>query len=45
LHSSQYIIKDDEVKEDEMGRLCIRHGEMINAYRRLVGKPERKGPL
>jgi hypothetical protein len=33
------------VKEDEMGRPCSTHGEKRNAYRILVGKPERKRPL
>jgi hypothetical protein len=29
------------LKEDEMGRACGRNGEKRNAYRILVGKPER----
>jgi hypothetical protein len=28
-----------------MGRACSKHGEKKNAYRILVGKPERKRPL
>jgi hypothetical protein len=28
-----------------MGRACSTHGEKINAYMILVGKPERKRPL
>jgi hypothetical protein len=33
-------------KEDEMGRACGTHGrERRNAYRLLVGKPEKKRPL
>jgi hypothetical protein len=32
----------DQVKEDEMGRACSTNGEKRNAYRILVGKPERK---
>jgi len=31
--------------EDELGGACSTHGEMINAYKILVGKPERKKPL
>jgi hypothetical protein len=33
------------VKEDDMGRACNMNGEKRNAYRILVGKPERKRPL
>jgi hypothetical protein len=32
------------MKEDEMGRAYIMHGEMINALKILVGKPEGKRP-
>jgi hypothetical protein len=28
-----------------MGRACSTNGEKINAYRKLVGKPEGKRPL
>jgi hypothetical protein len=28
-----------------MGRTCSRYGSKVNAYRILVGKPERKRPL
>jgi hypothetical protein len=31
--------------EDEMGRACSMHGEEMNAYMVLVGKPEGKRPL
>jgi hypothetical protein len=31
--------------EDEMGRACSTHLYESNAYRVLVGKPERKRPL
>jgi hypothetical protein len=34
-----------QVKEDEMGRACSTNGEKWNAYRILVGKPERRRPL
>jgi hypothetical protein len=30
------------VKEDEMGRACSTNWEKRNAYRTLVGNPERK---
>jgi hypothetical protein len=30
---------------DEMGRACSTKGEKRNAYRILVGEPERKRPL
>jgi hypothetical protein len=33
------------VKENEMGRACSKNGEKRNAYRILVGKPQRKRPL
>jgi hypothetical protein len=36
---------NDQVKEDEMGRTCSTNGEKQNAYRLLVGKPEKKRPL
>jgi hypothetical protein len=35
----------DQIKEDEMDRECSTNGEKMNAYRMLVGKPERKRPL
>jgi hypothetical protein len=40
LHNYNY-----QVKEDEMGGTCSRHGEKRNAYRILVGKAEGKRPL
>jgi hypothetical protein len=33
------------VKKDEMGKESSKIGEKKNAYRILVGKPERKTPL
>jgi hypothetical protein len=30
------------VKDDEMGRACSTHGDNMNAYRILVGKPKGK---
>jgi hypothetical protein len=45
LYSSPSIIKNVQDKEDEMGRACSTNGEKRNAYRILVGKPERKRPL
>jgi hypothetical protein len=32
------------VEVDEMGGVCSTHGEMRNAYKVLVGKPEGKRP-
>jgi hypothetical protein len=37
--------KNDQVKEDEMGRECSTHGEKKNAYKILVGKSKGKRPL
>jgi hypothetical protein len=37
----RYIIISSTLK-DEMGRACSTNGEKRNAYRILVGKPERK---
>jgi hypothetical protein len=34
-----------QVKENEMGRVCSTNGEKRNAYRILVGKPDKKRPL
>jgi hypothetical protein len=39
------VYLNDQVKEDEMDGVCSTHGEKRNAYRILVGKPERKRPL
>jgi hypothetical protein len=33
------------MKEDEISRACSTNGEKRNAYRMLVGKPERKRSL
>jgi hypothetical protein len=40
-----YVLRIDEVKEDEMGRACSTNKARRNAYRILVGKPEGKRPL
>jgi hypothetical protein len=32
----------DQIREDEMGGTCNRHGRMRNAFSILVGKPEGK---
>jgi hypothetical protein len=37
--------KKNQVKEDELAGHVARMGEMKNAYRTLVGKPEGKRPL
>jgi hypothetical protein len=37
--------QNDQVKKDEMGRVCTTNGEKRNAYRILVRKPEEKRPL
>jgi hypothetical protein len=42
LYASAYIISLDEVKEDEMGGHVAHMGEMRNAYKILVRKPEEK---
>jgi hypothetical protein len=36
---------NDEVKEDRIDRACSTHGDKMNAYRVLTGKPEGKRPL
>jgi hypothetical protein len=33
------------MKKDEMGSVCNTEGEMRNAYRILVGKPEGEKPV
>jgi hypothetical protein len=35
----------DQDREDEIGRACSTNWKKRNAYRILVGKPERKRPL
>jgi hypothetical protein len=37
-------LRDDQVKENEMRTACNTNGETWNAYRILMGKPERKRP-
>jgi hypothetical protein len=36
---------DDQIKDDEMGWPCSMNGDIINAYKVLVGKTESKRPL
>jgi hypothetical protein len=36
---------NNQIKEDEMGWACKTNKEKINAYRLLLGRPERKRPL
>jgi hypothetical protein len=38
-------LQDDQLKEDEMGGACSAYGEMRNAYKIFVGKPDGKIPL
>jgi hypothetical protein len=45
LYSSPSIIRMIKSKEDEMGRACSTNGEKRNAYRILVGMPERQRRL
>jgi hypothetical protein len=46
LYCSSSIIRNDQVKEDEMDRACSTNGgEEGNAYSILVGQPEGKRPL
>jgi hypothetical protein len=35
----------DEIKEDEMGRACIKHRVERHSYKILVENPEGKSPL
>jgi hypothetical protein len=37
--------QSNQIEEDEMGGACSMNAEKRNAYRLLVGKPERKRPL
>jgi hypothetical protein len=45
LYASPKITRINKPKEDEIGRACSTNGATRNAYRILVGKPERKRPL
>jgi hypothetical protein len=45
LFSSPSIIKDDQIKEDEIRRACSKHGGKEECILDLLGKPERKRPL
>jgi hypothetical protein len=42
LYSSPSIIRMEEAKDDEMGRVCSTNGAKWNAYRIFVGKPEKR---
>jgi hypothetical protein len=39
------VCLEDEVKGNKIDRACSTNVEEMNAYRLLVGKPERKGLL
>jgi hypothetical protein len=39
------LLQNDEVKEDEMGKVGNTHGEKNNVYMILMGNTERKTPL
>jgi hypothetical protein len=41
----QVYNQNDQVKENEMGRVCSTNGREEEVCRILVGKPERKRPL
>jgi hypothetical protein len=45
LHNLYFSPKNEQVKDDEMGRECSMNGEKRNAYRILVGKQEGRRPL
>jgi hypothetical protein len=45
FYSSASKIKNNQVKEDEMGRKCSMNGEKSNACMLLVGNLERKRPF
>jgi hypothetical protein len=45
LHPLPSTIRNDEGKEDEIGRARSTNGAKMNADRVLVGKPEGKRPL
>jgi hypothetical protein len=47
LHNEKLLLfakynRNDQAKDDEMGRACSTHREKRNAYRILMGKPEGK---
>jgi hypothetical protein len=42
---SRFRTENDEVKEDEMSRLCSTHGTKRNSYNILVKRPEGKRPV
>jgi hypothetical protein len=45
LYSSPNIVRNDEVKENEVGMACSRHGHKRNTYTTFVGESEGKRPL
>jgi hypothetical protein len=45
LHNLYSFNYNDQFKEGEIGRACSTNEPKRNAYRTLVGKPERKSPL
>jgi hypothetical protein len=45
IASKIFCMSVNQVKEDEMGRVCSTNGEKGNTHRILVGKPEGKTPL
>jgi hypothetical protein len=37
--------EDDNIRDEEFGWSCSTHGEMINALKRILGKPDGKRSL